>query len=219
METQKAKRQSVESVRPRREPTQARSRARFDRILDVALYQIVATGVDGVKMSDIASEAEISIASLYQYFPDKAAIVATLAERTNGVLQDMVAEIFVAVVSPDHFVDAIEALLESLFDYNTSAPETLALWRALQSDNRLQTLLSDELHALSNTIYMAVDRIRPHWQDTDKQTFCRTLTSMMLSTVRTSMLWPEDEARNMIDMFRRQALSPFVRHRLSSGIE
>jgi len=68
---------NTDSILPRKEPVQARSRVRFERILEVAVELIVARGMDAVAMSEIAKAAEISIASLYQYFPDKTAIIAT----------------------------------------------------------------------------------------------------------------------------------------------
>ena len=53
-------------------------------MLAVATSLIAEKGIDSVRMSEIAELAGVSIGSLYQYFPDKAAIVSTLAERYNA---------------------------------------------------------------------------------------------------------------------------------------
>src|SRR5262249_21264431 len=68
----------------RRLPAQQRSRDRLERILAAAQKAIAGKGSDQVKMSEIAELAGISIASLYQYFPDKSAIIRTLADRYNA---------------------------------------------------------------------------------------------------------------------------------------
>src|SRR6185369_8511212 len=64
-------------------PTQQRSRERVDRILECATALIAKAGSDQMRMIDVADMAGISIGSLCQYFPDKRAIIRTLAERYN----------------------------------------------------------------------------------------------------------------------------------------
>src|SRR4051794_33159501 len=68
----------------RRAPSQQRSRDRVERILAVAAELIAKGGSDAMKMSELAEQADISIGSLYQYFPDKSAIILTLAARYNA---------------------------------------------------------------------------------------------------------------------------------------
>ena len=51
--------------------------------LSCASTLIEKSGSDAMRMSDVAEMAGISIGSLYQYFPDKGAIIRTLAERYN----------------------------------------------------------------------------------------------------------------------------------------
>lgn len=64
-----------------REPVQVRSQKRVAMILEAARSIIEEKGAAGLKMSDVADRAKISIGSIYQYFPNKSAIVAALAER------------------------------------------------------------------------------------------------------------------------------------------
>ena len=73
-----------EHIASRRQPSQQRSRERHDRILAAAKSLIAGKGSDRVKMSEVAALAQMSIGSLYQYFPDKGAIVRTLAERYSA---------------------------------------------------------------------------------------------------------------------------------------
>jgi AcrR family transcriptional regulator len=65
----------------RREPRQDRGRRRLDAILDAADALFGEVGYEAATTNAIARRAATSIGSLYQFFPDKAAILRALAER------------------------------------------------------------------------------------------------------------------------------------------
>ena len=75
----------------RRIPKQERSRERIDEILKVAMDLIGQKGIDAVTMKEIASLSGGPIASVYQYFPNKTAIIATLYERYISQLRSILA--------------------------------------------------------------------------------------------------------------------------------
>lgn len=66
---------------PKKRPRQARSRATFGAIQDAAARILVAEGYAGLTTNRIAEVAGVGIASVYEYFPGKEAVVAALAER------------------------------------------------------------------------------------------------------------------------------------------
>lgn len=66
---------------PRKMPSQVRAQETVDAILAATGRLIVRTGYDTMSTNRIAMAAGVSIGSLYQYFPSKEAIVATLVER------------------------------------------------------------------------------------------------------------------------------------------
>lgn len=70
----------------RRKPLQARSQERVRRILQVAEALFVAEGYAATTTSAIAARAQVPIGSLYQFFPDKAAILKALAQHYNELL-------------------------------------------------------------------------------------------------------------------------------------
>lgn len=65
----------------RRKPQQARSQARVEQILDVAEKLFQDVGYEAATTRAIAAHAEVSVGSLYQFFPDKEAILKALAVR------------------------------------------------------------------------------------------------------------------------------------------
>ncbi|NND68250.1 MAG: TetR/AcrR family transcriptional regulator [Halioglobus sp.] len=69
---------SMPPPQPRKRPTQSRSRLVFDSIQQACLQILVEEGADAVTTNRIAEVAGINIASLYQYFPNKEAIIALI---------------------------------------------------------------------------------------------------------------------------------------------
>ena len=66
---------------PRKSPSQERSRHTVERILDAATRVFHERGYAGATTNDIADEAGLSIGSLYQYFPNKDALLVALTQR------------------------------------------------------------------------------------------------------------------------------------------
>jgi len=75
----------------RRVPAQARSRRRVERILDAAAALVVEQGVESLTTRAIASAAGVPVASLYQYFADKEAVLLALAARDMEEMDEQVA--------------------------------------------------------------------------------------------------------------------------------
>jgi AcrR family transcriptional regulator len=67
----------------RKQPRQARAQATIDAIIEAAAQLIDAHGLDGFNTNAVAERAGVSIGSLYQYFPNKDAIMAALIRRTQ----------------------------------------------------------------------------------------------------------------------------------------
>ena len=77
---------------PRRKPQQARSRRTWETIVDAAADLLVEEGYHNTSTNKIAERADISVGSIYQYFPNKEAIVLAVmqgfAERQYEILAD-----------------------------------------------------------------------------------------------------------------------------------
>ena len=69
------------AVMPRRQPRQARSRQTVERLLEAADRLLAEQGLLGFNTNAVAAEAGIDIASLYQYFPAKEALIYSLLEQ------------------------------------------------------------------------------------------------------------------------------------------
>jgi AcrR family transcriptional regulator len=65
----------------RKIPRQARAQRTVSYILDAAAYILARHGLDGFTTNRVAERAGVNIASVYQYFPNKAAILESLRAR------------------------------------------------------------------------------------------------------------------------------------------
>ncbi|HTU64051.1 MAG TPA: helix-turn-helix domain-containing protein, partial [Polyangiales bacterium] len=65
---------------PRKLPQQERSRALYDAILTAAAELLDSDGPE-LTLAEVATRAGVSSGSLYQYFPDRPALIAALIDR------------------------------------------------------------------------------------------------------------------------------------------
>lgn len=67
--------------RPRKQPSQARSRAAVNAIVEAAARILEDHGHAGFNTNAVAERAGVSIGTLYQYFPDSDAVLGALISR------------------------------------------------------------------------------------------------------------------------------------------
>ena len=68
---------------PRKSASQKRSQATVETLLDATARVLTREGYDRASTNRIAAKAGVSVGSLYQYFPNKEALVAALVARHN----------------------------------------------------------------------------------------------------------------------------------------
>jgi AcrR family transcriptional regulator len=83
---------SHSSSRLRRQPKQQRGKDRVDKILDAAAAVFDTVGYEAATTHLIAAEAKTAIGSVYQFFPDKAAIFNAMELRHVERVKEMWAQ-------------------------------------------------------------------------------------------------------------------------------
>lgn len=119
-----------------RAPVQARARASQDRILDAAAGLLAERGVAGCTMTDVAERAEVSIGSVYRWFPAQNALVHELALRHLAHGQQA------ALEAVDGEGGPVERLERALRAYLASAADPLVveIMRAIRQDPALRAV-------------------------------------------------------------------------------
>jgi AcrR family transcriptional regulator len=141
----------TEIPRLRRVPTQARSRARLQRLLDAAERLVAADGAEAVTTTHVAEAAGMSVGSLYQYLPDKGAIVQALARRYLANFEGLMSELERdARRGGEGWDDPVGRLIDEFSERYRQLPGYSALWFGRE--------LSDELRDADRENKMALAR-------------------------------------------------------------
>jgi len=75
---------------PRKSPVQARSAASVEALLDATVQVLLAVGKERLTTTRVAHRAGVSVGTLYQYFPNKSALLqATLTRHLLHVAESM----------------------------------------------------------------------------------------------------------------------------------
>jgi AcrR family transcriptional regulator len=87
-------------ISSRKHPTQARSSQLVASVLEAAIQVLTAEGAQRFTMARVAERAGVSVGSLYQYFPNKAAILFRLQSDEWRQTTDMLRSILEDVEKP-----------------------------------------------------------------------------------------------------------------------
>jgi AcrR family transcriptional regulator len=99
----------------RNEPVQARSTARLAALLDAAAEAVDELGYERLTTAMVADRAGASIGTVYRYFPDRVAVLQSLAARNE---ERAVVRVIDVIAAPDHrdWLEAMVAAFDVLVD-------------------------------------------------------------------------------------------------------
>jgi AcrR family transcriptional regulator len=182
-------------------PTQKRSRERYERILACAIEVMTEKGSDAFKMSDIVERTGIGFGSLYQYFPDKSAVIATLAERTNAIGRDCVRKELAALRRAADLRAVLRRITESYYDFFQAEPAVRLIWQATQADRDLQKIDEEDGAFLTGLLSDATRRVFPDASETGLADFCQLQMVLIAAAVRHAITLPPMDGRRILDLF------------------
>jgi AcrR family transcriptional regulator len=184
-------------------PTQQRSRERFEQILACAAEVMAEKGSEAFRMSDIVERTGVAFGSLYQYFPDKTAIIGTLAERYNAVGRDCVGRDLAAVKSAADLRPALCRIVDSYYRMFMDEPVMRDIWQATQADRELQQLDEEDGAYLSGLLARTVRRVAPAAAKPAADAFSRLVMTLITAAVRHAITLSPKEARRLLTLFKR----------------
>jgi AcrR family transcriptional regulator len=123
----------------RRVPVQGRSVARVQRMLDACAAIVDELGYEGLTTTLLAERAGVAIGSVYQFFPDKRAVVQALTQRN---LQAYLAQLAERVAEGDatHWWDGVDIAIDEYIQMH----RTTAGFRSLHFGDVVDVHLLDQ---------------------------------------------------------------------------
>lgn len=196
-----------------RVPQQARSREKFDAILAAALRLIHEKGYEQVSMREIAREVGLPIASVYQYFPNKLAVVRQLWESYTSTLADLMSS-ELSAIGRDPAEASLERVVSNVVDHmvehHRENPELLDVWRSVDGAPELRALNRQDTINVAQVITSAVLSVQPA---ADQQTVmsraliaCETASS----TVKLAQELPPSLVEGLYDNLKSVLIAIFA---------
>jgi AcrR family transcriptional regulator len=105
----------------RRVPVQGRSVARVKRMLDACAQLVDEVGYEALTTTLLAERAGVAIGSVYQFFPDKRAIVQALTLRNMEGYLDRLARRFGGGAF-EHWWGGVDAAIDEYIDMHRTVP-------------------------------------------------------------------------------------------------
>jgi len=190
----------------RRIPTQPRSREKYDQLLESAKELIGQKGNDAVSMREISKHSGVALASIYQYFPDKNAILQAIMEGYFGQIRAIIISSIEECKSINELRKKIDGGVDIFYLMFKNEPVLATLWAGLQANTKLREL--DANDSLVNAELIA-NKICSIMGDDNKQKFFDSLVlllNMAGVAVRLAITLPEPQGDRLIAEFKQIAL-------------
>ncbi|QEE46713.1 TetR/AcrR family transcriptional regulator [Rhizobium sp. WL3] len=187
----------------RKKPQQERSIQRLEAILEAAVELFLEKGIAETTMSEVAQRAGISIGSLYQFFPQKAAVIKALHDRFSARLDGFIRQIFLGVDTLEEASERAAGSLIELYALFRQERIYMTLWQAIVADRDLSQISADYHEYVIACFYRDLSHLVP---ESDYPRFCVNLKLMILATgevIRYTTQQEEDVAREHLDQWRR----------------
>lgn len=184
----------AQSLEPRRRPAAGPARKTVERILGSTAELLDEIGFDDLTTNLIAERADVNVASLYKYFPNKYAVLTALAEEMRDEQLELLSE---QLRPRGDWRGELEALLDAYLHLFLSRPGFAQLAAVLSSSPPLREVDQASLAAEARVISERVVSYGIEGTQADREAIARVML---------------EAARGVLPLVRRAA--PAGRRRL-----
>lgn len=187
----------------RRSPLQARSKERVELIVETARELIGTLGNDAVSVREIAKRAGIPISSIYQYFPDKNAVLREIMQRYLDEIRQQLLQSYAQVDSFEGLLEAVDLGVDRFVQFFLDQPPLAVIWAGVQANPVLSEL--DATDSLENAKLLSQELIRLEPQINPDKAFIALLFMMHCAsaTVRLALALDCDLSHALIGEFKQ----------------
>ena len=195
----------------RKTPNQRRSKERVEKMLSVAIELISQSGSDAMRMSEVAKLAGVSIGSLYQYFPDKRAIIQTLAERYNALGKDCIKAGLAHVRTMDELCAAFGALIDEYYELFLAEPVMRDIWSGTQADKALRKIELASSRESASDLVNVLTRLQPKMDVDELSASAFLVMHLGEATMRLAISVDPGEGEKLVAGYKHMALTELRR--------
>lgn len=185
----------------RHRPVQRRGLLRFEAILASARDLLAERGLEGFTVEDVAAHAGIPVGSIYQFFPNKFAIVAELDARdTEALVDDLLA---VASRFPtDDWLNETGRIIDLIATHWVEDPTRRAVWLAVRSTAATRPLAEAHRQALVRTLLPIIGELPCDLTEDQARTVTEAVVEMCQSLLHLSVSAGEPSPATLTELKR-----------------
>ena len=196
---------SKAAIEPRKAPRQARSAATVDAILEASAHILREGGLGALNTNAVAERAGASIGSLYQYFPNKDAILTELIRRKRQIMLDAI-RAAARETEGKPFARAIDRLVAAGIAHQLDDPDVS---RALEYAE-VTLPLHQETEELKIAIVSEVAAVFTRHGIADAATAARDVVALTRGMIDTAGLYGENDPSSLTERVTR-AVTGYLR--------
>lgn len=159
-----------------------------------------------MRMGEVAERAGVSIGSLYQYFPDKAAIIRTLAERYNAQGRACIKAELAKVRDLASLRVAFAGLVNTYYGMFLAEPVMRDIWSGTQTDRALRDLELADSRANGAVLAEALAHLRPEADRAELAVSAFLIMQLGETTMRLAISVGRREGDALVAAYKRMAL-------------
>jgi AcrR family transcriptional regulator len=178
-------------ARMRTVPRQQRARAAVQRILKATGELLDDAGFDALTTTAVAERADVNIATLYRYFPDKYALIEALAITIESERYDRTGAMLVALEKAADWRPGMRALFDKLLELRVKRTGVKGLRRALHSAPQLWIAERAGFDRMAVRFAGVLRARAPAMTGKRADTVARTALALLVGVLDTAMAEPE----------------------------
>jgi AcrR family transcriptional regulator len=170
--------------------------------LGAARALIAEKGCTRLKIHEIANRADVTAASIYQYFPSKNSITLELARQTLEESFERMQNNLPPAQSKEEVYEVVRGLIEQWYQMHRNDPALQDVLVSVSADKAMQDL---ELRYSRKISALIFETLKPfyddmHWSALSEIAFL--LAHLSLAAVRMALSVGKTEGRSLMDRFK-----------------
>lgn len=191
----------------RRVPQGERGRKRVALILSAAEQELEETGYEHMTTNAVAARAGISIGSIYQFYPNKDALVEALAEKYHQEIRLLYDRLFAEVDPTLPLVHMIDHLIDPLVAYNAQNRAFESLFCSATSPLRQMEAVGRLRSEIIERIAAVFAALRPAMEEQQRRLYIRVAVHAVEALLPLASIGEEQERSTVLLEIKRMLLS------------